>query len=178
MRLVECRVRGAYLVEPEPVDDERGSFARVFSAAEFAASGLEPVIAESSLSYNRAAHTLRGLHYQIAPYEEAKLVRCTRGSIYDVVVDLRQDSPTYAHWHAAELTASNRRALYAPPGTAHGYLTLEDDTELHYDISQPHVPRAGRGVRFDDPLFNIDWPAAPHVIAIRDASFPDFGRRV
>jgi dTDP-4-dehydrorhamnose 3,5-epimerase len=178
MKFAECRVHGAYVVEPEPVDDERGFFARVFSAAEFVVSGLEPVIAESSLSYNRAVYTLRGLHYQVAPYEEAKLVRCTRGSIYDVVVDVRQDSPTYAQWDAAELTAGNRRALYLPPGTAHGYLTLEDDTELLYNISQPHIPTAGRGVRFDDPLFSIDWPAAPRVIAARDASYPDFSPRL
>jgi dTDP-4-dehydrorhamnose 3,5-epimerase len=178
MTFSECRVRGAYVVELEPVHDERGFFARIFSAAEFVAFGLEPVIAESSFSYNRVAHTLRGLHYQAAPYEEAKLVRCTRGSIYDVVIDLRRDSPTYALWDAAELTASNRRALYAPPGTAHGYLTLEDDTELLYNISRPHIPSAGRGVRFDDPLFGIDWPAAPRVIAARDASYPDFDQRL
>lgn len=178
MKFEKCRIGGAYVVVPEPVDDERGFFARVFSAAEFAASGLEPTIAESSLSYNRAALTLRGLHYQEAPYEEAKLVRCTRGSVYDVVVDLRQDSPTYAYWHAAELSARNRRALYVPPGTAHGYLTLEDDTELLYEISRPHVPEAAQGVRWDDPLFKIDWPARPRVIAPRDASYPDVERGV
>jgi dTDP-4-dehydrorhamnose 3,5-epimerase len=168
-------VAGAFFVDPEPVDDERGFFARIFSAAEFAAFGLEATIAESSLSYNRVAHTLRGLHYQVSPHEEAKLVRCLRGSLYDVVVDVRPDSPTYAQWDASELSPQNRRALYAPPGTAHGYLTLEDETELLYEISSPHVPKAARGVRWDDPLFKIDWPAAPRVIAPRDSSYPDFG---
>jgi len=164
---------GVWVVEPALAEDERGFFARTFSASEFAAHGLEAAVAECSIAYNRARSTLRGLHYQSAPHEESKLVRCTRGSVYDVVVDLRPHSPTHLRWEAVELSAENRLALYVPAGCAHGYLTLDDDCELLYQISGPHVPDAANGVRWDDPALGIEWPGAPLVISSRDASYPD-----
>jgi dTDP-4-dehydrorhamnose 3,5-epimerase len=173
MNFRETAVEGAYLVEPERVDDERGFFARTFSATVFAEQGLEPAVAECSVAYNRLRGTLRGLHYQRAPHEEAKLVRCTRGAVYDVAVDLRTQSPTHLRWAAVELSADNQLAFYVPRGCAHGYLTLADDSELHYQISERHDSRVGGGVRWDDPLIGIEWPARPHVISSRDASYPD-----
>jgi len=146
--------------------------ALVLGAAEFAASGLETAVAETSIAYNQSRLTLRGLHYQTSPHEETKLVRCTSGSVYDVVADLRPDSPTSRGWHGVELSAENRLALYVPAGCAHGYLTLEDDTELLYQISRPYMPDAATGVRWDDPTLGIHWPASPRVISPRDASLP------
>ena len=173
MILREARVRGAFVVELEPARDERGFFARTFSAEEFAGRGLTAAVAECSVSFNPLRFTLRGLHYQRRPHEEAKLVRCPRGAIFDVVADLRPGSETYLAWDSAELTAENRRALYVPEGCAHGFLTLADDSEVHYQISQRYVPDAAAGVRWDDPLLGIDWPAEPAAISTRDASFPD-----
>jgi dTDP-4-dehydrorhamnose 3,5-epimerase len=173
MILRELTLAGVFVIEPERKEDERGFFARTFSAAEFAERGLEPAVAESSVSFNRARGTLRGLHYQLPPHEETKLVRCTRGSVYDVVVDLRPDSPTHRRWEAIELSAENRLAVYLPAGCAHGYLTLEDGCELDYRISHRYVPDAAAGVRWDDPLLGIEWPATPTVISQRDASYPD-----
>lgn len=172
MNLVETALPDVYVVEPEPVEDERGFFARVFSADEFEERGLVPAVAECSISYNHARWTLRGLHYQHAPHEEAKLVRCIRGAVHDVALDLRPDSPAHLRWTAVELSADNRRALYVPPGCAHGYLTLEDGCELLYQISQRYEPASAAGVRWDDPLVGIEWPAEPAVISRRDASFP------
>jgi dTDP-4-dehydrorhamnose 3,5-epimerase len=172
MILVETTLADVYVVEPEPVEDDRGFFARVFSADEFEERGLVAVVAECSVSFNRARWTLRGLHYQRPPHEEAKLVRCIRGAVYDVALDLRPDSPTHRRWAAVELSAENRRALYVPPGCAHGYLTLEDGCELLYQISQRYAPASAAGVRWDDPAIGVEWPAAPAVISDRDASFP------
>jgi dTDP-4-dehydrorhamnose 3,5-epimerase len=166
-------VDGAYVVEPERASDERGFFARTFDAAAFAERGLDPAVAECSVAYNRARGTLRGLHYQRAPHEEAKLVRCTRGAAFDVAVDLRAGSATYLRWAAAELTAENGNGFYIPAGCAHGYLTLTDDCELHYQISTAYVPAAAAGIRWDDPSVGIEWPAAPRVISERDALYPD-----
>jgi dTDP-4-dehydrorhamnose 3,5-epimerase len=177
MKLRETTVAGAYIVDPQRADDERGFFARTFSATAFAERGLEPTVAECSVAYNRLRGTLRGLHYQRAPHEEAKLVRCTRGSIYDVAVDLRTGSPTHLRWAAIELSADNRLAFYVPPGCAHGYLTLTDDSELHYQISERHVPEAAGGLRWDDPAIGIEWPGEPQVISSRDASYPDLDAR-
>jgi dTDP-4-dehydrorhamnose 3,5-epimerase len=170
----ETSVQGAYIVDSEHADDERGFFARAFSAAEFGEKGLETAVAECSIAYNRSRGTLRGLHYQRRPHEEAKLVRCTHGSIYDVAVDLRTGSPTHLRWAGVELSAENRLAFYVPPGCAHGYLTLTDDSELHYQISSPQVHEATAGVRWDDPVIGIEWPGTPVVISSRDASYPDF----
>lgn len=168
-------IAGAFLLEPERSEDERGHFARTYDASEFARRGLDPRIAECSTSFNRRAGTLRGMHYQAEPYGEAKLVRCTRGAIYDVALDLRPDSPTFRRWYAADLTADNGAALYIPVGCAHGFQTLEDDTEVHYQISAPFRADAGRGIRWDDPAFAITWPDPPshgRTMSSRDASYP------
>jgi dTDP-4-dehydrorhamnose 3,5-epimerase len=169
----ECAVRGAFVIEPERLEDDRGFFARTWSAEEFAARGLDPCLAQCSVSFNRAPHTLRGMHYQAAPHEETKVVRCTRGAMYDVVLDLRADSPSYRRWFGVELRPETLRMLYVPKGCAHGFLTLEADTEVFYQISTPFHGPSGRGVRWDDPAFAIEWPAEPRVMAERDRRFAD-----
>jgi dTDP-4-dehydrorhamnose 3,5-epimerase len=174
MQLRPTKIAGAFVVAPEPATDERGFFARVFDAAAFAQAGLEPAVAECSIAFNDSALTLRGLHFQVGAHAEAKLVRCVRGAVFDVVVDLRADSPSYLTWDAVRLDQENRLGLYVPPGAAHGYLTLEDSTELVYQISRPYAPQAASGVRWDDPAFGIAWPAAPRVVSQRDATFPDY----
>lgn len=175
MRIEPCRVAGAYVVEVDPVEDVRGSFARTFCRAEFERAGLDPCIDQCSMSWNRRAGTLRGMHYQAAPHEEAKLVRVTRGSVFDVVLDLRPGSETYLRWHGVELTYANRRALYIPKGCAHGFQTLADDTEVFYQISVPFVAAAARGVRWDDAAFGIGWPqASERILSDRDRHYPDY----
>ena len=169
-------IGGVWLVEPERHVDERGFFARTWCEAEFRARGLRAQLAQASISYSPRRGTLRGLHYQAAPHEEAKLVRCTRGAVFDVVVDLRPSSPTFTQHISARLDAGTRLALYVPEGCAHGFQTLTDDTEVFYQMSTPHVPGAGRGVRWDDPAFAIQWPAADRIIAPRDCTYPDFQR--
>jgi dTDP-4-dehydrorhamnose 3,5-epimerase len=171
MRRIATPLAGVWELAPEPREDERGFFARTWEAAALGA----PLMAEASLSYNRRRGTLRGLHFQRAPHAEAKVVECTRGAIYDVVLDLRPASPTFKAWHAVELSAANRRGVYIPAGLAHGFLTLEDDTEVRYMISEPYAPAAAAGVRWNDPAFGIRWPFEPVVLAARDASYEDFG---
>lgn len=173
MRFLESRLAGVWIVEPELHTDARGSFARIWCAREFGERGLETGIAQCALSVNRRRGTLRGLHYQAPPWEETKLVRCVRGALWDVVVDLRPGSPTYLRHRGVELTAENRRALYVPAGCAHGFQTLEDDTEVLYQLSTPYVPEAARGLRWDDPGLAIRWPLEPTVLSDRDRSFPD-----
>jgi dTDP-4-dehydrorhamnose 3,5-epimerase len=173
----ETQVAGSYLVEPERIEDERGFFARSFSSDEFAARGLDTRVEQCSTSFNARRGTLRGLHYQTAPHGEAKLVRCTRGAIYDVAVDLRPDSPSYLRWVGSELSADNGHALFIPEGCAHGFQTLVDDSEVLYQISTPYVAEAARGVRWDDPAFDIEWPPPPpggRTMAPRDAGYQDF----
>jgi dTDP-4-dehydrorhamnose 3,5-epimerase len=173
----ETPISGAILIELEPLVDERGSFARTFSVDEFAAQGLETRIVQCNTSTNARAGTLRGLHYQVPPYEEAKLVRCVRGAIFDVVVDLRPGSPTYCAWYGVELSAANARMLFVPVGLAHGFQTLEDDTEVLYQMSAEYSSEHARGVRWDDEAFGIEWPPVERrTIADRDASFADFRR--
>jgi dTDP-4-dehydrorhamnose 3,5-epimerase len=167
-------VEGVWVVEPERHEDERGFFARTWDAGEFEQRGLSSRLVQCSVSYNFRRGTLRGLHYQEAPHAEVKLVRCTAGAIFDVAVDLHPDSPSFTRWFGVELTAENRSALYVPEGCAHGFLTLTDDAEVTYQISSPYVPNAGRGVRFDDPAFGIDWPGDVVVVNERDRSYPDF----
>jgi dTDP-4-dehydrorhamnose 3,5-epimerase len=169
----ETGVAGAFLVEPERVSDERGFFARIWYQREFEAHGLNPALVQCSVSFNRHAGTLRGMHYQAAPHQEAKLVRCTMGAIYDVAIDLRPDSPTFGAHAAVVLSAANRRLLYVPEGAAHGFLTLEDDTEVAYQMSAFYEPADAQGVRFDDPAFGIQWPREVRVIAERDRTYPD-----
>jgi dTDP-4-dehydrorhamnose 3,5-epimerase len=172
MRFVEMSLAGAFVVEIEPSEDDRGSFARTFSRDEFEAHGLSTDIAQCSVSFNKVRGTLRGMHFQAEPYEECKLVRCTRGAIFDVIVDLRPESATYRRWFGTDLTPVNGRMLYVPKGFAHGFQTLEDATEVAYQISQAYVLSHARGVRFDDPAFGIEWPLAVTAISKRDRDFP------
>ena len=175
MRLGETSLVGAYVIEPDPLRDVRGWFARTFDRAELEACGLETGIVQCSLSGNAVRGTLRGLHYQTPPHAEAKFVSCIRGGAYDVAVDLRPESSTYRAWFAVELTAENHRLLYVPPGCAHGFQTLLDDTELLYQITHEYVPAAARGVRWDDPAFAIEWPAVERrTMSERDATYPDY----
>jgi dTDP-4-dehydrorhamnose 3,5-epimerase len=167
-------IEGVWIVEPELHEDERGFFARTWDTESFARHGLNGRLVQCSISYNRRRGTLRGMHYQAAPHEEAKLVRCTSGSIFDVAVDLRTGSTTFGRWVGTELSAENRHALYVPEGCAHGFLTLTDDSEVVYQISEFHAPDAARGVRWDDPAIGIDWPGDVLVLNERDRSYPDF----
>ncbi len=173
MKFSETPIAGAFVIDLEPHRDERGSFARAFCQQEFAAHGLNPAVAQCNLSHNAKRGTLRGLHYQAAPHGEAKLVRCIRGAIYDVIVDLRPDSPSFKTHVSAELSERNGRALYVPEGVAHGFLTLEDDSDIFYQMSTPYHPEAARGVRWDDPTFGVPWPESVRVISERDATYPD-----
>jgi dTDP-4-dehydrorhamnose 3,5-epimerase len=168
------RLGGAFVVDLEPRADERGFFARTFCEREFAAHGLPSRFLQTSLSRNDREGTLRGMHFQVAPYREAKLVRAVTGKIYDVIVDLRPGSPTHLEWIAVELSAENGRALFVPEGFAHGFLTLTDATDVFYYMTEFYRPDGARGFRFDDPRFGIKWPMAPKVIAARDAEYPDY----
>jgi len=174
MIFAEVGVEGAMTVSPERHEDERGHFARTWCLDEFAAHGLDTSVAQSSVSFNRACGTLRGMHWQDISSPETKLVRCTRGAVTDVIVDLRADSPTYLSHAAVELTAVNGVALYIPAGVAHGFLTRLDETELLYQMTSPHTPGAAKGARWNDPAFGIDWPEQPQVMSERDRSYPDF----
>jgi dTDP-4-dehydrorhamnose 3,5-epimerase len=172
--LKQTKLAGLCLVEPERLEDERGFFARTFCRREFEARGLNSTVAQCSISFNRQKGTVRGMHYQAKPYEEVKLIRCTRGAIYDVAVDLRPDSSTFKQWMAVELTADNRLMVYMPEGFAHGFQTLADDTEVYYQISQVYSAEHARGVRWNDPAFGIRWPLEVQVISERDQNHPDF----
>lgn len=171
MKFAETRLKGAYAIVPDLIEDERGFFARTFCQKEFEAHGLRPTLVQCSVSFNKKKGTLRGMHYQVPPHEEAKLVRCTRGAIYDVVLDLRPSSPTFKQWVAEELTAANRRMVYIPEGFAHGFQTLADHTEVSYQMSEFYHPECARGVRWDDPAFKIDWPVADAIVSKRDQSY-------
>jgi dTDP-4-dehydrorhamnose 3,5-epimerase len=170
----ETGLKDAFLIEIERREDERGHFARSWCRREFESHGLNPRLAQCNISLNRRKGTLRGMHYQAPPFEEAKLVRCTRGSLYDVIVDLRPDSPSYRKHRGVVLTPDNGRMLYVPEGFAHGFLTLEDTTEVFYQISEFYAPDHARGFRWNDPAFAIVWPAEVEVISERDRSYPDF----
>ena len=172
MRLVPTALEGPVVVELEHRADDRGFFARTFDRAIFAEAGLEAVVEQANLSYNHRAGTLRGMHYQLPPATEAKLVRCTAGAILDVVVDVRPGSPTRLQHVAVELSAENRRALYVPPMFAHGYLTLTDGAEVVYQVSEAYTPGVERGLRYDDPALGIDWPLPVAVISEKDAAWP------
>jgi dTDP-4-dehydrorhamnose 3,5-epimerase len=175
MRFTETRIAGAFLVEPEPRGDDRGFFARVWCRDEFAAQGLNSAFVQCNDAFTARRGTLRGLHYQIAPHAEVKLVRCIRGAVYDVLVDLRPDSPTYTQWFGATLTAESRTMLYVPEGCAHGYLALEDESEVLYPVSAPYHPAAERGVRWNDPRFGIKWPAiGSYTVSPKDERWPDY----
>jgi dTDP-4-dehydrorhamnose 3,5-epimerase len=172
----ETPLQGAWVVEPERIEDARGWFARTFDAQEFVARGLDGAVSQCSASFTARRGTLRGMHYQEEPHGEPKLVRCVRGAIFDVAIDLRPDSPSYCRWHAVELTADNGRAFYIPKGMAHGFQTLSDGCEVLYQMGYAYMACAARGVRFDDPAFAIDWPepAGERIVSARDARYPDF----
>ena len=172
MRFNSTKIEGAYQIEPERLADERGFFARTWCQSEFEAHGLESRLVQCSVSFSPSRGTLRGMHYQVAPHGETKLVRCTRGAIYDVMIDLRPDSPSRLAWVAVELTAENRLALYIPPGLAHGFLTLTEDCEVFYQMSEFFHEPSARGVRWNDPVFGIEWPAPVALISGRDAGYP------
>ena len=174
MKIHQTSISGAYVIEFEPHSDARGYFARSWSAADFEAAGLSPAVSECSISFNAVKGTLRGMHYQVAPHEETKLVTCIRGRIFDAIIDLRPDSGTYRSTYAAELSLENRCALYVPAGVAHGFITLENDCYVHYQIGGAYALDATRGVRWNDPAFAIDWPMEPAVMSDRDRNFVDF----
>jgi len=174
MRFKETKLKGAYIIELEPYEDERGFFARSFCQNEFEQHGLNFRIVQCNVSYNKKKGTLRGMHYQVAPYEEAKLVSCIRGAVYDVIIDLRANSSTYRKWFAVELTAENHKMLYVPAGLAHGFQTLEDNTTVFYQMSEFYHPECTRGVRWNDPMFGIEWPLPVEIISEQDSHYPDY----
>lgn len=174
MIFAELNLKGAFIVELEKHNDERGFFSRSWCQKEFEKRGLNPKLVQCNISYNHKSGTLRGMHYQAGPFEEAKLIRCTMGSIYDVIVDLRQDSPTFKQYSDIVLTRDNRKMLYVPERFAHGFLTLEDDTEVFYQMSEFYAPDYAMGFRWNDPAFGIKWPAEVKVISECDRKYPDF----
>lgn len=174
MKFTETGLSGAWLIEPDFISDERGFFARTYCRTEFTAKGLRPDFVQSNISYNKLRGTLRGMHFQEVPHAEAKLVRCTQGALYDVIIDLRSESPTFTRWFGIELTADNRKALYVPEGFAHGFLTLQDGTEALYQMSEFFHAECAAGVRWDDPVFSISWPGTVQVISDRDRAYPLF----
>ncbi len=174
MMFIETSLKGACLVRPQRIEDERGYFGRAWCREEFKQHGLNPQMVQLNTGLSRRRGTLRGMHYQVAPHAEAKFIRCTRGAIYDVIIDLRAGSATFGKWHGVELTADNGLMLYAPEGFAHGYQTLQDDTEMYYMTSTPYAPAAARGVRHDDPKFGVRWPVPVTVISAADRAWPDY----
>ena len=171
----ETKLPGAFIIEVKRLEDERGFFGRSFCRREFEERGLNPFVAQCNISFNRDAGTLRGMHYQAAPHAEEKLVRCTRGALYDVIIDLRPESPTFKQWVSLELTEDNGRMLYIPKGFAHGFQTLVDETEIFYQMSAFYHPDSSRGVRWNDPAFGIQWPETERVIlSDRDRVWPDY----
>ncbi len=170
----ETKLKGAFILEPQRLEDERGFFARTFCQEEFKVHGLDPRLAQCSISHNKKKGTLRGMHFQVAPYEETKLVHCTRGAIFDVIIDLRAASSTFKKWIAVELTSDDHRMLYIPRGFAHGFQTLEDGSEVFYEISEFYHPECATGVRWNDPAFGIEWPIPGAIVVARDQQFPDF----
>jgi len=173
MKFVDTPLVGSFLIETEARTDTRGFFARAFCRHEFEAHALVYDVAQCNISFNVQKGTLRGMHYQIAPHQEVKLVRCTAGAIYDVIIDLRADSPTFCRWFGIELSCENRRMLYVPRGFAHGYLTLRDSSEVFYQVSEFYQPSSERGVRWNDPTICIQWPLEPRVISEKDRAYPN-----
>ncbi len=178
MRFLQTALPGVWVIELDPIGDERGWFARAFDADTFRTRGLDLCVMQCNVSFNARRDTIRGMHYQAEPHAEPKLVRCVSGASFDVALDLRSGSPAYCRWHGVELSATNHRALYLPPGVAHGYQTLCDECEVFYQMGHHHVPEAARGVRWDDPAFEIEWPllAGEPIISERDRSYPNFHR--
>jgi dTDP-4-dehydrorhamnose 3,5-epimerase len=178
MKFTETTVSGVFLIELDLHADDRGSFARSFCVDEFNEAGMDIHVVQANISFNKHSGAVRGMHYQVSPHAEAKVVRCTRGALYDVVVDLRPDSPSYSQWFGIELNAENRKAMFVPKGCAHGFQTLVDGTEVSYLMSERYVPEAASGVRYDDPAFGIEWPMAVSSVSDRDQGWPDFKPQV
>lgn len=179
MIFVESPIDGALVVELDRRSDDRGFFARAWCEEEFAAHGLNARFVQANVAFSERSGTLRGLHYQLAPHEEEKLIRCTRGAIYDVIVDLRPESPTFEQWAAVELTAENGRMVHVPAGCAHGYQTLVGRSEVFYLVSYPYTPAAEAGIRYDDPAFDVAWPLEVRELSPKDRAWPDYvGPRV
>jgi dTDP-4-dehydrorhamnose 3,5-epimerase len=176
MKFTETKLKGAFILDLELREDPRGFFARTFCQKEFEQHGLKPSVAQCNCSYNHKKGTMRGMHYQLPPAAETKLVRCTHGAIYDVIIDLRADSPTYRQWIGVELSAQNRRQLYVPEMFAHGYLTLTETSEVAYQVGEFYTPGYERGIRYDDPAFGIKWPVPIEVISDKDAAWPAYGK--
>ncbi len=174
MRFVEQKIKGCFLIEAQPFQDDRGVFRRHFCAKEYADAGIDPAVAQANVSENKFKHTLRGFHYQHAPHQEAKTITVIKGSIYDVVLDLRKDSATFGQWYAVELDENSRTSIHIPKGCANAFLSLSDDTVLHYYSSQFYCASAESGIRYNDPFFKIDWPFEPKVISDKDNSWPDY----
>jgi len=175
VKVTETKLKGAYVIEVDRIEDERGFFARSWCQKEFAEHGLNPNLVQCNISFNLKKGTLRGMHYQDKPHEEAKLVRCVKGGIYDVIIDLRPDSPSFKDWFSVELNCENRKMIYIPEGMAHGCQTLADNTEVFYQMSEFYYSESARGVRWDDRIFGIDWPEiSQRVISEKDRSYPDF----
>ena len=176
MIFAETPLRGAYVIELEKHEDERGFFARSWCAQEFAAKGLDQHLVQCNVSFNKLKGTLRGLHYQLPPHAETKLVRCTRGALYDVIIDMRAESPTFLKWFGVELAATNYRMLYIPMRFAHGFQTLEDETEIFYQMTEFYTPDASRGIRWNDPRLGIVWPEADRTMSKKDQEYVDLDR--
>lgn len=174
MIFTEAKLKGVFVIEPERLEDERGFFARIFDSKAFEQHGLEFKLVEASISFNKKKGTLRGMHYQIEPYAETKIVRCTRGGIFDVIIDLRSDSKTFKKWMGIELSEENRKILYIPKGFANGFITLEDNSEISYQMDQAYKPEYARGLRWDDKAFKISWPVDPKIISAKDMSWKPF----
>ncbi len=170
----ETGIPGAFLLSLQRAEDERGFFARAFCRSEFSEHGLNPDLEQCSISFNKQKGTLRGMHFQKPPYEETKIVRCTMGALFDVIIDLRPDSPTFKQWLSFDLNADNRLMLYIPHGLAHGFLTMQDDTEVFYQMADRYVPESASGVRWNDPAFGIRWPESPRIISAKDREYRDF----
>ena len=174
MKFYEQKLAGVYIIEPEPFADDRGVFRRHFCDREFAEHGIVTDVRQSNVSENRYAHTLRGFHYQVPPYGEGKTLSCLKGSIYDIIVDVRPQSPTYMQWISIELNEKNRYSIHIAPGCANAFLTMEDNCLIHYYCSQPYMPEAERGIRYNDPAFKFEWPTEPTVISEKDLNHPDY----
>ncbi len=174
MNFTETKLKGAFVIEIDWLVDERGYFGRSWCMNEMKEHGLNPNISQANVSFNIKKGTLRGMHYQVHPFQEAKLVRCTKGSIFDVIIDLRKESPTFKQWFGVELSHENHKMMYVPEDFAHGFITLEDSSEISYLMSEVYVPNAAATIRWNDPAFNIQWPFQPEVISERDRSQPDF----
>lgn len=174
MKFTETKLKGAFIITPHLIEDERGFFARTFCRHEFEDHGLNPNLVQCNISFNKAKGTLRGMHYQAAPHGEVKLVRCTAGAIYDVIIDLRPESPTLKKWFSTQLSAINHQMLYVPEGFAHGYQTLAQQTEIFYQVSAFYHPASERGIRWNDPAFAIEWPLSITAVSKKDAAYPDW----